>query len=52
MWTSKLSGEKYRVSKTFTHKGKTYCTGDILLEIPEGFDFAKDQKNKIPKFSK
>lgn len=26
-----------------------YCTGDILTELPDGYDFEKDQKNKTPK---
>jgi len=42
---------KYRVNKTFSINDKLFCTGDILMELPEGYDYDKDQKNKSPKIT-
>ena len=41
--------EKYRINKCFVHNGVKYNTGQVLLKIPEGFDYQKDQKNKQPR---
>ena len=33
---------KYRVNECFVREGKKYNTGQILYELPEGYDYKKD----------
>jgi hypothetical protein len=42
---------KYRVNECFIRDGKKYNTGQILYDVPEGFDLAADSKNKRPRIS-
>lgn len=44
-WTKVMKNKppKYRVNKTFSIGDKLFCTGDILTEIPEGYEYEKEQ---------
>lgn len=46
-----IKHKKYRVNECFVRNNKKYNTGQILYELPEGYDFEKDQTNKKPKIS-
>jgi hypothetical protein len=37
-----INHKKYRVNECFVRDGKKYNTGQILYELPEGYDYEKD----------